>query len=133
MIKVRFHLAAGKHHRHWQVTDADGVHYYNPNEVTLVIVDGYLHNQPNAARKIFDGANKDVCAWIWAKAVNVMPAGSFIPGDLKEIAYNPKNAPYWTGEGGKDIDGSSYKMLVTNGRKVFTIGDCEKQLRVVNS
>ena len=63
MIKVRFHLAAGKHHRHWQVTDADGVHYYNPNEVTLVIMDGYLHNQPNAARKIFDVNVISVLEW----------------------------------------------------------------------
>ena len=74
MYKVRFHLARGKHYMHWQVKDKDGNNeYYDPAEVTLIMKECKLHNQPNATKKILLGENKRPCAWVICEKVEVTP------------------------------------------------------------
>ena len=96
MYKVRFHLARGKHYQHWQVKDKDGNNeYYDPAEVTLIMKDCNLHNQPNASKKIFYQAeNKRPCAWIKCKTIEVISTEK-LPFSEYELAYNPRKSFCW--------------------------------------
>ena len=76
-----------------------------------------LKNRPHVAKLIYQGANKSVCAWIecddlWIKE------HSPIVGEASQIAYNPRNAPYWV-EDGQNVDGKLYAFLHTHQRGIF--------------
>ena len=65
MYRVRFHLGRGANYMKWQVRDSNGgVRYYDPESVRQVMLNAKLHNRPNVAKKICEGANKTVCAWV---------------------------------------------------------------------
>jgi hypothetical protein len=119
MIRVRFHLGAGKHFMQWQVTHHDGsVTYHDPNYTTLTIWQGRLRNQRGTAERIHDGANKTVCAWIEAERVDVDPGLSSVMGGT-QVAYNPRVAPHWL-LNGQNADGRRFPLLTTAGNRVFT-------------
>ena len=118
--QVRFHLGRGKHYQHWQVKSLGGVHYHDPNKVSLTMLDCQLRNQRGTARKIFDGANKSVCAWIDCNELIVgSPKGE--PSGLP-VSYNPRVAPYWRSGTGGNIDGMKIDVLRTEGRSVLATG-----------
>lgn len=134
MFKVRFHLGAGEHFQHWQVTNkATGeVAYYDPSVTRLQMSDATLRNQPGTARKIHQGANKSVCAWIDCKSVLVVPLGEalmrscelaldtfVIAGTpLPTVRFNPKVAPHWVDGDGNFSDLCRYDNLFTVGRRI---------------
>lgn len=122
MHKVRFHLAAGKNYRKWQVKYPSGeTRYFNPDEVIILMSGAVFKNQAGTAQKIFDGAKKSVCAWIEAECLSVSSIDLLDaverPGD-EEMAYNPRIAPHWLKDG-KNMDKAVYDNVYTNGRKVF--------------
>ena len=98
MYKVRFHLARGKHYQHWQVKDRCGdVEYYNPEEITLIMKDCKLHNQPNASKKILLGENKKPCAWVICNTIEVIskdiqPFKRLQPFSNYVLAFNPRKS-----------------------------------------
>jgi len=121
VVKVRFHLGQGPHYQHWQITHADGSkEYHHPETTQLRLSVCRLHNQPSTARRIHEGANKTVCAWISCQKVEVLPL--LTPpsaSDFSEsIAYNPRVAPHWRHHG-QNADGRHYAELHTAGRAVF--------------
>ena len=110
----------------WKVTSPDGeVNYYSPDDVTLVMGGCKLRNYSGTAQKIHDGANKTVCAWVEAEAVDVYnesPVPLQYSIDL-EVLYNPRRTPHWTYYGDvTNIDNKEINLLVTNGRRLWDIG-----------
>ena len=121
-MKVRFNLGAGKNFMKWKVSeDKNTHHYYEPSEVVLVMHGCKLRNQKGTAKKIFDGANKTVCAWVDCDSVEVVKksvAPVFEEGN--RVSYNPRVKPFWM-ELDANVDGKKYDTLVSNDRNIFTI------------
>ena len=73
MYKVRFNLGAGVRFMKWKITNPDGNHtYHEPNDVVLKLKGCKLYNNVSGAKKIKDGANKTVVAWVVAEDVEVL-------------------------------------------------------------
>ena len=121
MTKVRFHLGAGEHFQHWQVTHDDGrVEYFDPEQWDLYMVGCRLKNRRKTAERIFAGENKTVCAWVEVEDVIGYPKGEYDPkGERTPILYNPRIAPYWRSTDGSDIDNLRYVNLFTYGKNLF--------------
>jgi hypothetical protein len=122
-IKVRFHLAQGEHHMHWQVKHPDGiVEYHNPEKSTLILMGCKLKNQRSGAEQIFEGAHKFVVAWIECDKVIVeRHSGNALLTEamhFDEVKYNPRKNPFWECDG-KDVDSKSYPLLISEERKLY--------------
>jgi hypothetical protein len=116
--QVRFHLGKGENHGKWQVKSMAGVRYYDPATVSLTLLDCQLRNQRGTAQKIFDGANKDVCAWVDCNDLLVDGATEVhgVP-----VSYNPRVAPHWRNGAGENIDGKRIGLLRSNGRQLVNV------------
>lgn len=119
MLTIRFHLASGKHFRHWQVKGGVKVRYYDPASVSLLMTGCRLCNRRTTAEKIHLGASKSVCAWIVAETVEIIDLRNEVDGSAVE--YNPRTAPYWRDAGGANVDGHEFEVLATCGRSVVVI------------
>lgn len=115
MYKVRFHLGAGPHFLHWQVRHGEEVTYHKPEDVQLVLTECKLRNQPKKAQEIFDGANKDVCAWVECKTVEVK---SGVQGGTYPVQYNPRRVPHWTNPAGDNLDNAEFETIISQGRSL---------------
>jgi hypothetical protein len=96
-IKVRFNLGKGANFMKWKVQYPNGnVEYYVPSEVQLIMKDCQLRNHKGVAKKIFDGANKTVCAWVLCDEIEIH-TNNFAKFDLicDRIKYNPRVQPNW--------------------------------------
>lgn len=116
-FKIRFHLGAGENFMKWRVEDVDDktVTFFDPSDFNAIIKDGKLYNQKSAAKKINEGANKTVCAWIMAKDYKLTKL--FDNEIQSEIKYNPRQTPHWTNNDGENLDGKEYKtMFIINKR-----------------
>jgi len=96
-MKVRFHLGAGPHKGHFQITDKAG--------------------------KIFKGeTNKNVCSWVRCDRVEIYSETFFSSDGLDSVKYNPKVAPYWRdGETDENRDKFQYGSLITDGKNLFVL------------
>lgn len=118
-FKVRFNLGRGVNYKKWQVRDVltGEVIHYNPETHNLILHSCQLHNNRNQAQKIFEGANKFVCAWV--RCTHYRVENTELPHSGKPIYYNPRKAPHWTNEQGEDIDDMEFTRIVTNKRQMF--------------
>jgi hypothetical protein len=140
MYKIRFHLAEGKNFLKWQVTHyqlakptpayptgdivkykSKEVTYVDPEKHTLVMRNCKLRNQVGTAKKIHDGANKSVCAWIDCESVDI--SDNPIPTTFMDwqLRYNPRHHPHWRDAGGNQRDNEEFPLLLTNGRDVYVV------------
>jgi len=97
-IKVRFNLGRGANYMKWKVQYPNGsVEYYSATDVQLVMKGCQLRNHKKTAQKIFDGANKTVCAWVLCEEIEIRKT-NFAQWDLicDRIKYNPRVQPNWT-------------------------------------
>jgi hypothetical protein len=103
-IKVRFNLGRGANYMKWKVQYPNGVvEYYKPTEVQLMMKGCQLRNHKGVAKKIFDGGNKTVCAWVLCDEIEIInPATTnylkpFLKYDLMfdRIKYTPRVKPNW--------------------------------------
>jgi len=117
MIRVRFNLGQGENYLKWQIKDAKSVDYYDPNDVTIIMTNAKLRNRSNVAKKIHEGSNKEVCAWIECSSAKVIGKID-LPVSSKK-SYNPRVSPNWIDDKGLNIDGETYSSLVTIGKGVF--------------
>ena len=63
--KVRFNLGRGDNYMKWKVSTPSGeATYHNPDDVLIIMKGCKLFNQKGSANKIYEGANKTVCAWV---------------------------------------------------------------------
>lgn len=121
--RVRFHLAKGKHYKHWQVTNKNTKHvsYYDPQEYSMELLNCKLGNHPSTAKKIFDGSHKTVCAWVDCEDYQMFyPAMAekvidyfTTTGDFQKYAYNPRKHPHWVDESYNNVDKMEVNRLVT--------------------
>jgi hypothetical protein len=123
-VKVRFNLGRGKNYMKWQIKYPDGkILYENPDNVNLVLNNCMLKNNKKTAEKIFEGQNKQVCAWILCESVsisrNINENKSILEG--VQIKYNPKLVPNWVSVDGKNIDNSFFSEIRTYGNKIFLV------------
>ena len=121
-IKVRFNLSRGINYMKWKITYPDGnVEYHIPTDVQLVMKNCELKNNRNIASKIFNGASKEVCAWILCEEVEIVTE-NFNSLNIagKQIKYNPKIQPNWVmdeinvdGLKANQIESIDYSLFVT--------------------
>lgn len=118
--KIRFHHGRGKNYMHWRIEDMEieDAIFFDPKKYNLIIYGAFLRNQPAAAKKIYEGGHKTVCAWIECEGYVRVPATINPPIDTK-VSYNPKNAPNWLFNGSEG-DGMAFDDLVTLGNGVYT-------------
>jgi len=118
--KVRFHLGAGKNYMKWQVFDLKQNHkdYYDPDKVSLLMRGCELGNHPSTAKKIHEGANKTVCAWVSCDQVMVVTNTPKL-SELTHYKYNPRKNPHWFTDMQSNVDGRRFKTLITHKRKIY--------------
>ena len=57
----------------WKISYPDGnIEYHIPTDVQLIMKKCELKNNRNVASKIFNGANKEVCAWILCEEIEIV-------------------------------------------------------------
>lgn len=123
MYRVRFHLAQGPHFMHWQVLSKEcGREYYNPADTQIEMFNCHLRNRLSTARKIYDGGNKTVCAWIDCEHIKIsvprhMPNFPIRP---MRVCYNPKIAPNWRDGDDRNIDGLYLPYLATQNTQILS-------------
>jgi len=92
--------------------------FFEPEDFKAVIINGKLHNHPSTAKKINDGSNKTVCAWIMAEDIlmdstdNMWLRGS--------VAYNPRVMPHWIDNNGNNVDKVEYEEMLIDNKKIYT-------------
>jgi hypothetical protein len=115
---VRFNLANGSRYLTWKIYDrwAMSSVYLDRDNVSLEMTDCLLVNQRSQAVKIYNGANKSVCAHISCNHIQFELPGLYNPNI--QVSYNPRVAPNWV-ESDMNVDGKTYDQLITNSNRVF--------------
>lgn len=118
--KVRFHLAKGDNFMKWQVFDLQtgNKDYFDPESKYIIMRDCVLGNHPATAKKIFDGHNKTVCAWVACEHVSVVDSPPSL-NNMNRFMYNPRKNPHWFTDTIKNADKLKFKTMVTNNRRVY--------------
>lgn len=117
-FKVRFNLGKGVNFMKWKVTYPSGaVRYYEPSEVVLKLKNCKLVNRKGGAKKIFEGANKFVVAWVEADEVTVLKQTQ-LQVAFDKVSYNPRVTPNWV-LNGEDVDGQEFEAMVSINRELF--------------
>ena len=98
-IKVRFNLGKGQNFMKWKVQYPDGQSlYFSPSEFQLVMHDCTFKNHKSTAKKIFDGGEKVVCAWVLCKEISIY-GQQVIKDESTRVRYNPRVQPNWLLDG----------------------------------
>jgi hypothetical protein len=124
MNKLRFHLGRGEHYMHWQHTFGNDKTYTDPEtDYGSTYLDVKLVSSKTTAKKIHDGDNKTVCAWLQFKS-NWPDFEELDETDMSEfvkISYNPREAPHWTIKDlpGIDLDGMEFCIAKVRGRDIL--------------
>ena len=127
MFKVRFHLGAGEHYKHWQIRtprkgQSDLVEYEDPSKVQLELVKCTLRSKTSVAKKVLKSQVRDVCGWVECEHVITNYLDIMTVQDLPRVTYDPKLNPYWKIEG----DSDNYEMvmvgdLITSGNRLYIL------------
>ena len=124
--KVRFHLAKGENFMKWQVFDLKNntKDYYDPDTRSIIMRDCLLGNHASTARKIFEGDNKTVCAWVECDMVDVVykESPTYQEPNLDgatQYKYNPRKWPHWNSDDVMNADIMKFVKLKTKGRKIY--------------
>lgn len=121
--KVRFNLGRGENYKKWKVISDEGeIQSFDPMKGSLVMTDCRLCNKKGGAKKIFNGKNKFVVAWIYCKDFEYIEdlalGQEYDPCLQPEVSYNPRYCPYWEMYG-QDLDGHEFNKLYTLENKVY--------------
>ena len=118
-IKVRFNLGRGKNYMKWKVEGPLGVEYYSPCDVQLIMYGCKLKNSRKTAEKIFNGMNKDVCAWVLCDSIEIRHENFRNVWVKDRVRYNPRKFPYWVNYFDKEVDNFEYKEIATIDYNLF--------------
>jgi len=122
--KIRFNLGRGANYLKWKVTSPNGdVNYYEPNNVCLHMENCKLVNQQGTAKKIHDGANKTVCAWIECEVLTIFEPLLIAKGT--KVSFNPRVQPNWVCDG-EIVDKGRYDVLYSFENGVYHNGGMEE-------
>jgi hypothetical protein len=124
--RLRFHLARGKNYRHWQLKGMKKEPiYFDPENTSFILKNVKLYNKRNVAQKIYEGANKDVCAWLSISGRVMVSPSEIDVSNMTEVSYNPRVAPFWTykivGADSHllDIDFKEFDKVIINKTKIY--------------
>ena len=117
--KVRFHLGAGENYMKWQVKTGNKVTYVAPEEHNIVMFNAKLVNQVGTAKKIHEGANKTVCAWIECDEARVVSQVSAVSNDWSPLFFNPRKNINWIDSEGNNVNKREYTLIYTIDRNIF--------------
>jgi len=123
--RVRFHLAKGDNYMKWQVLDKKRgtKKYYEPDAYSIQMLDCKLGNQPATAKRIFNGENKTVCAWVECENIAIWDADysmkSYSIDDMTHYKYNPRKNPHWFTDTHDNMDGKKFRVMFTHDRKIY--------------
>ena len=130
-IKVRFNLGRGKNYMKWKIESKSGVEYHYPEDVQLIMKNCILKNNSKTAQKIFEGENKDVCAWILCESIEINHKEHFSQvacnlikySTVYKLKYNPKVLPYWVTKEDSlhNLDNSEFKTIASSNKELFII------------
>ena len=120
--RVRFHLARGDNYMKWQVFDKqeNTKRYFDPNSKSILMTDCELGNHPTTAKRIYEGENKTVCAWVSCNNVRVvdkLPLSS--TSGMTHYKFNPKKNPHWFTDQHQNRDGMTFEKMTTHERAVY--------------
>ena len=103
----------------WQVKDSEGnVIFLDPKEVSIKLHNCKLVNRPTTAKKIHEGANKEVCAWVECESYNVDVPPSVVDDYI--LKYNPRVTPNWDLRG-ENVDGKIFEEIETVNRSLHLV------------
>ena len=112
-IKVRFNLSRGKNYMKWKVEYPDKtVEYHDVSEVQLVMSNCKLKNYKNVAEKIYNGANKEVCAWVLCEELSIKQEDFLKDEGYDRVRYNPREIPHWVYKD-EMADGVAFTSLIS--------------------
>jgi hypothetical protein len=118
MYKIAFHLGRGKNFMHWQVKDdAGNVFYVDPKINDIILHNCTLRNQKAASLRIFNGGEKNRCAWVQFESYEVTPLTG-IETDT-QLRFNPRVSPTWMVAETTGQDGREFVTIYTNQSKLF--------------
>jgi hypothetical protein len=110
--QVRFNLGRGDNYMKWKVSTPSGeATYHNPDDVLIVMKGCKLFNQKGSANKIYEGANKTVCAWVECDNVDIIDK-VIGHSSARKVCYNPRVKPNWELDG-ENVDKSEFDELFT--------------------
>lgn len=120
-IKVRFNLSRGVNYLKWKVEYPDRTVYLSPTDNQLIMKSCQLKNYKKVAQRIFDGQNKQVCAWVLCEDIEI------INKDMQQfdvhcdrIKYNPRVQPNWL-LNGELVDNDYFKLIGSVDYGLYTI------------
>lgn len=119
-IRVRFNLGKGPNFMKWKIQYPDGrVEYKDPDKTQLILDGCVLKNHQGVAKRIFEGENKRVCAWVLCKNIEFRNK-KFISktDDRQRVKYNPKQLPFWIYRG-DIVDGQSFERLYSYEKALY--------------
>lgn len=111
-IKVRFNLGKGKNYMKWKIWSKSGVEYHSPCDVQLIMHNCQLKNNRKTAEKIFNGMNKDVCAWVVCDSITIRHENFEKVWFKDKLSYNPRKNPYWCWNG-FEADNDKFVKIVS--------------------
>ena len=110
-MKIRFNLSRGENYKKWVVYNKKEKIYIDPKKYNLSLFKCKLKNNSSKAKKIFNGENKEICAWIEFEKIKIYPSKKI---ELKNrLRYNPKIKPFWTNEKEENLDGIFFEKIET--------------------
>ena len=116
-VRVRFHLGAGEHFKHWKITYPNGDYQFiNPEKQNMIFHDCKLRVQKKTAERIYAGGEKVVCAWIecdWVQMLDLTSTG-------QPLSFNPRVTPHWV-YGSQIADNFVFSRIQTQGNKLIVI------------
>lgn len=118
MYKIAFHLGRGKNFMHWQIKSDDGTIIYVDPQVNDIVLHGCtLKNQKAASQKIFNGGEKNRCAWVQFTSFEITPLTG-VETDV-QVRFNPRVSPTWIVGETNGHDGREFATMYTNKSKLF--------------
>lgn len=116
--KVRYHLGKGLNFMQWQITCSDkSVIYVDPKEHEILLKGCRLINRQATARKIFEGENKRVCAWIECNEYVILGVND-IPTKGR-LFFNPRKCVHWHDQHGENRDHAIYDLILCKPSGIF--------------
>lgn len=121
-IKVRFNLSRGKNYMKWKVEYPNKtVGYYDPEQVQLILTNAQLRNYKKVADKIYNGANKSVCAWVLCDSVEIKTTDfKELNDSFDRIKYNPRIKPNWI-INEKIADNEYMELIISENNKLYKV------------
>ena len=100
----------------WKIYSKDFVMYLDPEENSMILYGCKLINKENISKRIYNGENKIVCAWIECQHF-VVYNYKFVP-NFEKISFNPRIYPHWM-YNREIVDDRFFEILTTSGRNIY--------------